>query len=490
MRVSAALRARAKLSVLLNCLVQAACRRGRSGSIDRRNLRTFRQLVLGMLTKRSTHLLELAQMAASWRQVSSVKSAAMALGYFLKGAKFPMRAFATWLLEAALRQLPAERLATYRGKPLLVVDPTEYQKRSRGRGKRGRQMQHIGRVRKSKAKGAPKRKKKTANNGASKEERKVATTFGYVDVWAGLVLKGKQFLPLARQLFSSNHPKMKSQNRVEQAVLGQALELLERVSMAAIVVADRGLGRKELLIRLAGKARDLVIRIDADINVIPSGTNAEVPLATALGEQPWLGEVVWDRGEEGKLHCQARALRATIRFSRSGRKDDYEEATLNFLELVPEEENDESLVVATTLPLRTLPDARGIAWVYGQRWAVETAFETMHAWGQDRFMVRDWQAIDRLLWIVGLSYALMVLALLDQRLASFRHQAIGVLKGVSVLGRRLTVGKLAEAIGLDYSKHQRAWTSAWFSGSLGTGVSPGACGSPVILSPPNGHVSG
>jgi hypothetical protein len=276
------------------------------------------------------------------------------------------------------------------------------------------------------------------------------------------VLKGQDFLPLARHLFSSNHPKIKSQSRVEQAVLGQALGLLKRVGMAAIVVAGRGLERKKLLIRLARKAQDLVIQIDGDISVIPSGTKGEVLLARALAEQPWLGEVVWDRGEEGKLHCQARALRATIRFSRSGRKEDYEEATRNFLELVPDDENEEPLLVATTLPLKTLADAKGIAWVYAQRWAVETAFQTMHAWGQDRFMVRDWQAIDRLLWIVGLAYALMVLALQDSTLARFRDQAIAVLTKASVVGRRLTVGKLGEAIGLDYAKHPTAWASVWF----------------------------
>ena len=33
-------------------------------------------------------------------------------------------------------------------------------------------------------------------------------------------------------------------------------------------------------------------------------------------------------------------------------------------------------------------DARGVAWVYAQRWSIETAFETLKAWGLGRFMVR------------------------------------------------------------------------------------------------------
>ena len=86
----------------------------------------------------------------------------------------------------------------------------------------------------------------------------------------------------------------------------------------------------------------------------------------------------------------------------------------------------------------------------------------MHAWGQDSFMVRTWQAIDRLLWIVALAYALVVLVLQEAKMAAFRKQAVAVLNRLSVVGRRLTVGKLAEAISLDYSRHQRAWASVWF----------------------------
>jgi hypothetical protein len=34
---------------------------------------------------------------------------------------------------------------------------------------------------------------------------------------------------------------------------------------------------------------------------------------------------------------------------------------------------------------------------------METAFETMKAWGLARFMVRSWQAIDRLRWLVAVA---------------------------------------------------------------------------------------
>jgi len=63
---------------------------------------------------------------------------------------------------------------------------------------------------------------------------------------------------------------------------------------------------------------------------------------------------------------------------------------------------------------------------------------------------------------VAPAYALVVLALQDANVGSFRRQAVGVLKCPSVVGRRLTAGKIAEAISLDFNKHQRAWASVWF----------------------------
>jgi hypothetical protein len=292
----------------------------------------------------------------------------------------------------------------------------------------------------------------------------VATTSGYVDVWAGLVLTGKQLLPLARALFSNRHPTLTSQNKVEEAVLAAALALLERLGWAAILVADRAFGRKELLVALATQQRDFVIRVDADFTVFtpthPTATKGAL-LETVLATQPVVGEVVWDRGQEGQLRCEARRVTATIRFSRTGRQDDYREATLHFAELVPLDGITDPLVLATTLPVERLADVKGVVRVYSWRWSIESAFETMKAWGLGRFMVRRWQAIDRLLWLVAVAYALLVVAARDGPLTLLREQAIVLLKRLAVLGRRLTVGKLAEAIGLDYARHRRAWTTAW-----------------------------
>jgi hypothetical protein len=474
-----ALRERGRLATLFQTVLDEARRRPGWQDPDRRNVRTWRQFVLGVLVAHSTRLVTVGQVLFGQRAATSVKAVAMGLAYFLTAAAFPADTLSPLVLAAALRHLDPSQVATYRGQAILVLDPTEYPKRSRGRGKRGRHMQYIGRVRKP-AKGATgtrvRKKQGRRRGGAARQQPPralpskaeapqpaVPTTRGYVDVWAGLVLTGKQFLPLARQLFSSHHPDLTSQNRVEEAVLATALATLTALGWRAIVVADRGLGRKELLVRLAHQRQDLVLRIDADITAYTAGAPDGALLATLLADQPWLGEVVWDRGQEGPLACRARTLTATIRFSRTGRQDDYEEATLQFVELVPRDGTTDPLVLATTLPVDTLADVKGVGRVYSWRWAIETGFETMKAWGLERFMVRTWQAIGRLLWVVAIAYALLVVAGRDGPLAIFREQAVALLKRLAVLGRRLTVGKLAEAIGLDFQRHRRAWATAWLT---------------------------
>jgi hypothetical protein len=469
MQITVALRGRTRLAALLQQLEQEAGQREQGEHCDRRNRQTWRQMLLAVLVARSTRLVALGRVMAPQRRVRRVKAAAMAGTYFLQTARVPVPTLSTRLLEAAVRQLDPEHLVTYRGKVLLVLAPTEYEKRSRERGKCGRQMEHIGRVRRSKSR--PPRKQSTkqgtglAQQGGGgpvpQEKRRTATAPGYVDIWAGLVLKGKRFLPLARQLFSSRHPQCTSQNAVEEAVLARALALLQRVGLPAIVLGDKGLGRKELIIRLANQEQDAVVRVDADITVYPSDAPDGLLLAAALARQPWRGAVDWDRGDEGVLHCRLRTLRATIRFSRTGRKDDVQEAIVNFVEAVPLEGHMESLVLVTTLPVDTVAQDRAIVRLYAQRWAIETGFETMHAWGQEAFMVRRWTAIERLLWVLAVACALVVLALYQRTLRAVRRQATAVLKALSVVGDHLTVGKLAEAIGLDYQQHRRAWIAAW-----------------------------
>lgn len=404
---------------------------------DQRSGRTWKQLVLGVLLKRSTRLVTIAQALLPWRKSHTVDALGVSIGRFLARTPFPGRAIGrAWLAEGGRRLAP--QMERYRGLVLLPVDGTEYAKRSRV--KRARHMQYVGWVRDPRGK-----------------QRSVP---GYVDIWAGVVLRGQQFLPLARHLFSGAHPHLASQNGVEEAVTEEALRVLHGYGLEAIVLADRGFGRKEWIIALAQRHQAFVIRLDTDIQVWRMGEDTPLILAQALETASWLGHGRWKRRDEGTLTGQFRALSARIRFSRSGRKHDYQEAKVHFLQFVPDDPHMDPLTLVTTFPIHSLSRAQRIMELYAQRWAIETAIETMSAWGLDRFMVHSWRAIDRLLWIVALAYMLMRLALHGGRyLRAFRKQCWSIIKQLAALGRGYTLGKLAEAIGLDYIYHPHAWFS-------------------------------
>src|SRR6266508_4351968 len=138
------LRERGRLAALVSTVVHRARRQPGWREPDRRTLRTWRQFVLGIVVARSTRLVTVGQAVLGQRTARSVKAVAMALGYFASVAAFPAPTVSPQVLEAAARQLDPTQVATYRGKVVLALDPTEYPKRSRGTGKTGRHMEHDG----------------------------------------------------------------------------------------------------------------------------------------------------------------------------------------------------------------------------------------------------------------------------------------------------------------------------------------------------------
>jgi hypothetical protein len=143
--------------------------------VDARNVRTWRQALVGVWVTRSLRLLAVGRVLAPQRRAQSVKAAAQGLAYFLAKAQFPHAAVSPAVLEAAVGQLDPAQVVRYRGKALVAVDPTEYGKRSRRQGKKGRGMAHIGRVRCTTTK---KKTKKTAQTRAAARQT-CAGRFGH-----------------------------------------------------------------------------------------------------------------------------------------------------------------------------------------------------------------------------------------------------------------------------------------------------------------------
>jgi hypothetical protein len=171
------------------------------------------------------------------------------------------------------------------------------------------------------------------------------------------VPRRNRFLPLARQLFGNRHPHFRSQNRVEGAVVGQALAVLRRVGGEAIVIGDRELGRKEFITRLANASYDLVFRIDPDITLVPTGQTQPQRLDQLLERQTFRATVAGERGEAEPLQGRLRWIDGTIQFSRSGRKGDIQEAPVSVVEVAPTAEGIDPLVLLTTLSVSTLAES-------------------------------------------------------------------------------------------------------------------------------------
>ncbi len=166
---------------------------------------------------------------------------------------------------------------------------------------------------------------------------------------------------------------------------------------------------------------------------------------------------MWNRGEAGTVRCRVRKVRARM-YDGRGRKADWQAASMTCMEVVLSDPTIAPLVIATTLPVGTAIQAQGVVNIYAQRWAIEVGFETMKAWGLGHFMVRQWQAIDRLLWVVAVAYALATIALYLPMLATFRQQVVRCLQQWGVCGRRLSVGKLTEAMTVDVGNAGRLFS--------------------------------
>jgi len=421
---------------LSNLLGRAACS---MRPVDARTMRRINWLILAIIVAGSLRLNLLLQ-AVPYGQANSVKTAETSLSVFLAEAEYPSSVLFARFRNQALAHLPPRSPLTYQGKKIIIVDPTPYPKRSR-RGKKRRQMQYIGRI-----------KVFLKDRLGRGRER---TCPGYLDIWAGLLLKGRLVLPLARKLCSNAHPKFVSQNLLEEAVIWQALAA---VAWKAILVADRGFRRKALLIKLLLRRVDFVIRLADNIHVLYEGQWRNI-LETARRVPP-MGQVVWKEGKERAIPCRVVVFRARLR-----EEDDPEEPNpeVNLVILFPLVGAGEPLILATSLPVDRLHEVRAVVKIYEYRWAIETTFENMKSeLHLDEFMVRQWVAIERLLWTGAMAYILLVVLRLEahEEARRFLAEVLRLLRQRAVMGKKLTVGKLREAIALDYIAYPKQWLAA------------------------------
>jgi hypothetical protein len=93
---------------------------------------------------------------------------------------------------------------------------------------------------------------------------------GYVDAWAGGLLKRRVWLPFARGRFLATHPEWFSQNQVEEQVPWAGICCV-RQGTPVLAVGDRGSRRTGMFRWLLDRKWDDLFRMRSDINVTHQG---------------------------------------------------------------------------------------------------------------------------------------------------------------------------------------------------------------------------
>ena len=415
---------RAALARNITAILQSAAAE-MSGTIDPRTLTTLRDVVWAVAICGTTRLKELAQALWRRRRARNVKNVETALSKSLKHAPYDETALFRACRRQVLRRIPSRAYERYRRLRIIIEDPTTYEKHTR-RGKAGLAMEHPSQLKDVKYERYPK---------------------GYVDAWAGPLLKRRRWLPLSRARFSNTHPEILSQNQVEEAALAEAINL---VGAPALVMGDRGLSRKPKFAWLRERGCHALYRMRSDINVcFRQAWRNVLDVAESL---PFLGPATWKEGSKRRIPGQITAFYAFLEEGGGG-------VPAWFVIFWPEE-GGEPLILATTLPIRNMLEAHDMLRLYEKRWAIEIGFQQIKgSFGLERFMVRAWSAVERMLNLAALAYLVLLLLLHhdEPEVQELLAQARQLLAQESVWKQVLTVGKLHEALSLAFQEDRHAW---------------------------------
>lgn len=388
----------------------------------------FDALVLGICMARSLVLQTIAQ-----TRKQRVKLGENALSKFLGQDRLRLHAPQRACVINVLKRLGSRRLLRYKGKVVLIVDPTAYAK-ARSRGKT-RPMPRKGKVR--------------LHNLRTNETVLVP---GYQELWIGVLLKDRTVLPITRRLWTENGPDCASQNLVELAELRKARDLIaEALGLDAILVADSGFRRKDLLHWLKKSERmDFVIRLEGRLTVFLDEVKGLLEEAA-----PWWKKRVriqWREGSKRVLLSDVSARQVTVA------TEGQERVSFNVLCLTPENERVEPMFLATTLTTETVEELRMIVRLYSWRWGIETYFwKFKQAFrGASWRVFGSWDAIDRLLTAAHMAY--LVLAVIAEFVRQGRTQVWlrlrqvlrGVLRERFAGSPEMTLGRFFRLIAMDF----------------------------------------
>lgn len=335
-------------------------------------------LVVGICTARSLILQDIAQ-----ARPGNVKTIEDSLSNYLGQKRLDLSGPKRACVIAALKRRGRRGVWKHEGKVAAIVDSTAYAK-ERSRGK-VRPMPGKGKVR--------------LHNIEAAETLLVP---GYQEVWGGILLKDKTFLPLVRRLWTENGPDCASLNIVEESVIREVQDIVkEALGLGMILIADRGFRRKELLHWLKCEGMDFVIRLEGKLTVALAGEKGLL----AEVSRWWNARVriPWRDNSKRALVSSVASRRVTVS------TESKERFSFNVLCLTPVREKPDPMFLATTLTTEAVADLVRTVRLYSWRWSVETFFwEFKQGLKADGWRVFScWEAIDHLLAAGHMAYLVL-----------------------------------------------------------------------------------
>jgi len=225
-------------------------------------------------------------------------------------------------------------------------------------------------------------------------ENKIVPGYWCVEVYAHL--KSKRVLPLALDVYSIDEPSVGSQNLQIEKTVKSVNEALEG---KGIWVADRGFDGLNSYETWFSLDCNFVVRQRGDRHVV-SSNGTHVVLS---------GLVEHLRQKQEMTHLQTNIVFSRVKLPNNP-KQLYVVASW-----LPGAEK--PLIRLTTMVVENLSQARQIIWYYKQRWACEEAGQFLKSRvGMERFRVRRYEAIQRLVILAMLVMGFLTWILLRNKL--------------------------------------------------------------------------
>jgi len=362
--------------------------------VDSRTQGNIKDFILGIIVKGTTRLKDICEFEVKIKK-GHAKRHIDRLSYFLKEAKFDEEKLFQDAVCKALKDLKkSKKIKLFFERPLVIVDPTFYYKRSRGR-KCG--MEYISLVKPEEKKGRPKK--------------------GYTDIWAALAIKDKKAFPLARCLSLPKEKGFLSQNKVVEDVIEKSSKLIkDTLGKGPILVGDRGVASKRLCWKYKSEGKDFVFRMK-EVNAryvgerkIKDKEKSVLEIAKAL---PSLGKITWKKKKRRKKKLEDVEIKGNLfAFPQDVTYYASKKAILNFVVVIPFDKKKEPLICTTTFPIDTLYNVVQIVKIYETRWSIEVMFEYLkRGFGLDDFMVRAKTSISRILFLCSLAFISLTILL-------------------------------------------------------------------------------